>query len=488
MAHTIAHDVAAEGSEPGSIWGGANRSLTAGLLLTIVGVAFEALAVATVMPATARDLGGLALYGWAFSAFMLANLVGITLSGAEADRRGPARPFLVGVALFALGLTIAGLAPRMEIVILGRTVQGFGAGFISSIVYVVIGRGYTESARPRMLAMTSTAWVVPGLIGPAIAGLVADHIGWRWVFLGLVPLQLIAASMAWPGMRRLARTSDAVRDWRPVLTSLRLAIGAGLLLTGLSVAVGAGDLPGRPYIVGALVVVGAALGWPALRRLLPPGTLRAAPGLPAAVAAHGLLNLAFFGVDAFVPLGLIEGRGQSATVAGLALTAATITWTSGSWIQAYFAQRGLRRPLSLAGLALIIVGVAGIIVVLAPTTPIWLAPAAWGVAGLGIGMSFSTHSLTVLEMAPRGQEGSASAALQLANVLGVALGTGVGGVIIGATSASGGPQMGITIQSVLMIGVTVLAMAAALRLPQRREATREPAPAASASEAGVAQA
>ncbi len=206
-------DVAVDKFEPGGVWSGANRSLTIGLLMTIVAAAFEALSVATIMPSTARDLGGLALYGWAFSAFMLTNLIGITLAGAEADRQGPARPFLVGVALFGVGLMIAGLAPRMEIFILGRAVQGFGAGFISSIAYVVIGRGYSDSARPRMLAMTSTAWVVPGLIGPGLAGVVADHVGWRWVFLGLVPLLLISASMALPAMQRLARTSDTPRNW-----------------------------------------------------------------------------------------------------------------------------------------------------------------------------------------------------------------------------------------------------------------------------------
>src|SRR5262245_19728736 len=120
MAHNLTRDVSAAESISEGIWSHANRSLTVGLLLTIAAAAFEALAVATTMPATARDLGGLALYGWAFSAFMLTNLVGITVAGAEADRQGPARPFLVGVGLFAFGLLIGGLAPRMEVVILGR--------------------------------------------------------------------------------------------------------------------------------------------------------------------------------------------------------------------------------------------------------------------------------------------------------------------------------------------------------------------------------
>jgi MFS family permease len=470
MAQNIAPPLAFEPHAPAGIWTRSNRSLTIGLVMTVVGVAFEALAVATTLPATARDLGGLALYGWAFSAFMLTNLIGITIAGAEADRHGPARPYLIGVSLFAIGLAIAGTAASMPIVILGRAVQGFGAGFISSIAYVVIGRGYSETARPRMLAVTSTAWVVPGLVGPALAGLIADHAGWRWVFLGLVPFPLIAAALALPGMRRLARASDAPRDWGQVLAALRLAIGAGLLLTGL----GVGDTWGWPYAL-ALVAAGAALGFPALRRLLPPGTLRAAPGLPAAVATHGLLNMAFFGVDAFVPLALIEIRGLSAAVAGLALTAATLTWTTGSWVQAHLAQRLSRRRTAIAGLLIIAVGIVISAAVLSPTVPVLLAPVAWGVAGLGIGLAFSTISLVVLETAPAGQEGSASSGMQLANMLGVALGTGIGGVIIGdaggSHAGSGGAALaGIFIQDLLMIGVVALAVVAALRLPRRGKA------------------
>jgi MFS family permease len=467
MAQTIADVTTMQPPTPAGIWSPSNRSLTIGLLMTIVGVAFEALAVATTLPATTRDLGGLTLYGWAFSAFMLTNLIGITIAGAEADRYGPARPYIIGVSLFVFGLAIAGTAPSMLIVIVGRAVQGFGAGFISSTVYVVIGRGYSEEARPRMLAVTSTAWVVPGLVGPALAGLIADTAGWRWVFLGLIPFPLVAAALALPGMRQLARTSDAPRDWSQALASVRLAAGAGLLLSGLT----AGAQAGLLYAIG-LVVAGVAMGYPALRHLLPSGTLRAAPGLPAAVATHGLLNMAFFGVDAFIPLALTEVRGQSATVAGLALTAATLTWTTGAWIQAHFAKSHSRRITAVVGLLIIIVGIALSVLVLSPSVPSLLAPIAWGVAGLGIGLAFSTISLVVLETAPAGQEGSASSAMQLANMLGVALGTGIGGVIIGdaggsAAGAGSAAQAGIFVQSLLMIGVTVLAVVAALRLPGR---------------------
>jgi hypothetical protein len=126
----------------------------------ITAIGFEGLAVPTVLPATLAQFGGLPLYGWAFSGFWLSALVGITLSGVEADRRGPRGPMAVGALLFAAGLLVTGLASGMEWVVAGRVLQGFGAGAIASIVYVVTARGYDRAAQPRMIAVISSAWVV----------------------------------------------------------------------------------------------------------------------------------------------------------------------------------------------------------------------------------------------------------------------------------------------------------------------------------------
>src|SRR5262249_4889248 len=166
-------------------------------------VAFEALAVATILPAVVADLGGLDLYGWAFSAFLLTQLVGIVIAGLLADERGPALSFVLGVAFFAARLLVGGLAPSMLALIGGRALQGLGGGAISSTAYVAIGRGYPEYVKPRMLALLSTAWVVPGLIGPGIAGLMTETLGWRLVFLGLAPLPLLAFLLALPALRRM---------------------------------------------------------------------------------------------------------------------------------------------------------------------------------------------------------------------------------------------------------------------------------------------
>ena len=417
---------------PSGIWGAGRRILTVGLVLIIVATAFEILAVAATMPATARDLGGLAWYGWAFSAFMLANMVAATVAGPEADRRGVAIPFIAGTLLFVAGLLIAGLAPSMLAFIVGRAVQGLGSGVIGAVVYIIVGRGYEADARPRMLAIISSAWVVPGMVGPGLAGIITEHVGWRWVFLGLIPLPIVAALMALPSLHRLAPApgSFGINDHRArnndVQMALVLATGAAMMIGGLS------WLITLPLAGVALAVPGALITPGALRNILPSGTLRAAPGLPAVIAAMGLLNIAFFGVDAFVPLTLTSVRGLSVVTAGLALTAATLTWTAGAWMQARLVRFHPPGSIAAAGLLVMLIGIGATTATIVPVVPPLLSIVAWGIAGCGIGLAYSALSLAMLQNAAQGYEGRASSALQIASQLGTALGAGIGGVIIGS--------------------------------------------------------
>jgi len=444
-----------------SLWSPRYRALVFGLTLIVTFTAFEGLAVATILPAVTKDLGGLSLYGWVFSAFLLSDLVGIVISGAEADQHSPAHPFAVGVTLFVVGLIIAGMAPSMQILVAGRVIQGLGAGANFSMAYVAIGRGLPDRVKPKMLAIMSSAWVIPGLIGPALAGWISDHLGWRWVFAGLAPLPIVAASMALPALRRLPPSTPVPPDRQRIGMALLLAIGTGLLLAGLN--------SHRLLYAIPLCLPGAALAFTALQRLLPPGTLSARAGLPAAIAMLGLLNLAFFGVDVFVPLTLNKVRGQSATVAGLALTAATLTWTAGAWLQAHLTATWSRRILVILGWLLIGAAIGGIAYVLDPQVPRGLAPLIWGLGGLGMGLAYSTSKLVILENMPAGQEGAVSASMQLTDALGSALGTGIGGAVLAALSAgNASPRSGIFTTDMLMLVVVGVGIVAATQLPTGR--------------------
>src|SRR5947209_15317284 len=308
-----------------SLWAPEHRALTLGLVLTITFVASEALAVAPAVPVLARELGGVRLYGWVFSAFMLASLVGVVVAGQAADKRGPAPPYLLGLALFVAGLLIAATAQSMEVLVVGRAVQGLGAGAVPAVAYASIGRSLPESLRPRMFAVLSTAWVIPGLFAPGIAAFVIHHASWRWVFLGLVPLVVVTGLVALPALLRLGPPGGKPTP-RRLVAALGVAGGAGLVLAGLTEQAVVARVP--------LVVAGLALGLPSLRRVLPPGALRARPGLPATVVSRGLLTFAFFGADAYLPLAVQSVRHARPTLTGGALTAATLSWTAGAWVQA----------------------------------------------------------------------------------------------------------------------------------------------------------
>lgn len=453
------------------------RGLSVGLVLTITFVAFEALAVSTVMPDVAKEFGpdGEALYGWAFTAFFLGTLIGIVAIGGMIDR-GLAAPFLGGLGLFAIGLLVGGLAPSMQVLVLGRFIQGLGAGAIPPIAYVAIGRSMPEELRPHMFALMSTAWALPGVIGPAIAGIVGDTIGWRAVFLGLLPLIALGAIATTPALRAVAPPPETAEAEATAASSLRRRLPLALVVTLGTALFTAAITAGDPTLLLVLAVPGVVMGTFALRRLTPPGTLRAARGLPSAILVRGLITFGFFSVDAYVSRALVDVRGMSLSQAGIVLTATTITWTSGSWIQAHWNSRWSLPTFVRAGTLFVALGIATFALVLVPAVPVWLAIPTFAIAGLGMGLNYSPLGLIMLREAPPAEQGSASSALSLTDALGTALGTGVSGAIVAAAlRADAGLAQGLAIAFGVGLLVILLSAAIAGRLHPATAHGRRPA-------------
>lgn len=438
----------------------ARSVLLVGSLLAVTLHAFDELAVTTVLPVIADDLGGRSLYGAVFFAYLLASLVGLVIGGGESTRRGPARPFALGLAIFASGLVASALAPGMEALVLGRALQGLGGGIVSATVYVVINRGFDDGERPRVLALQASAWVVPALIAPAAAGALVDHASWRWVFAGLLPLVVLALALGVPSMRRLGAGTPGPGARAELLDGLRLAAGLGLVLLALARPVSAREL--------VAVACGVALAGPPLRRALPEGVVTARPMLPAAVAFKILLVFAFFGTEAFVPLALIEIHGLSPLQAGLTLTGAALCWTSGAHLQASLVSRFGMRALGLLGAACVLVAIAAMAAMLDPATPVAVAFAAWALSGFGMGLAYLTATASAMAHTPAGREGSTSTALGIADAVAISIATGLGGAVIAAGERA-------TLETRLPLAwiwggmalVACLAVATALRLEPR---------------------
>jgi MFS family permease len=436
------------------------RLLTVGLVLTITLAAFSALAVETILPIISDELGGVALYGWVFSAFFLGSLAAVIVGGGIADEHGTLLPYAIGLSLFALGLAITGAAPAMAVVVAGRLVQGIGSGAIIASTYASIARGYTETERPRIFAIISTAWVVPSIAGPAAAAFIATAFSWRLVFAGLLPFAVLAATLAVPALRALGRPARAGQP-ASRRDAVLVAAGAGVLLAGLSSPTAA--------LAVALTVGGVAVAVPALRRVTPAGTLTARSGLGAAVLVRGLLTFAFFGTEAFLPLMLREARGISPTLAGIVLTTGAVSWTAGSWVHARLAPRLTSRAIITTSFALVVTGASGVLAVLVAPVPVEVAYVSWAISGAGIGFGYAAISVLVLRLAPEHRTGATSAAMQVLDNLGTALGTGAGGVAVALAVGRGLPvETGIA----AAFGVAIAGGLTGLAVSRRLDASR----------------
>jgi MFS family permease len=398
------------------------------VLVVITLIAFEAMAVTTAMPTAARELGGLAYYAWAFSGFIVANIVGIVTAGVLSDRRGPKPPLVVGLAAFLGGLLLAGSATTMFQLIGGRVVQGFGAGLLGTAIYVVVGESYPEHLRPKIFAAMSSAWVLPGLAGPPISGLLTQAVGWRWVFFALTPIVLIGTLLMVPQLRSMSmrpRSAGSADSRRRLIRAVVVACGVALLIQ-------AGQDP-TVTLLGLALPALVAVGW-GLHGLTPAGTIAMRRGVPAAIVLRGLLSGALFGADAYIPLALSVQHGASPALAGLPLVGSAVFWSVGSWVQGRDSMNGHRQVLIRYGFASLSLGLVLAAAASTPGAPGWLMYVAWPFAGLGAGFANSNIAVLVLGQTTDADRARDSAALQLADGVTSAFTIGLGGVLVAAAA------------------------------------------------------
>lgn len=405
------------------LFGPSRRATTTGLVLLISLVAFEAMGVGTAMPALVADLGAISLYAWPFVSFMAAAVFGTVLCGKWCDRVGPRVPLIGTPVLFGLGLIVAGTSDSMTQLLVGRVLQGLSAGALTVAAYVLIAVIYPERARPAVFGLLSSAWVLPTLIGPPVAGVVTEALSWHWVFLGLVPIVALAVSLVVAAVRRLEPPPAA-----SIPTPRR-----GVVLAALGAAVGVPALSWASQHIGApgTAVAGAAVLVlvPALRHLLPHGMFRARRGVPAVIASRGLLAGVFFTVNSYLPLMLNDTHGWSLTAAGMPLIAGSLGWSAASAWQGRHPDLP-RATLLRVGFCALTLGTAGLLLVAPSWGSPWLAAPFWAIAGIGMGVGFSAVSYLLLQQSAIGSVGVNSSAAQIADQLTTATMIGLGGALL----------------------------------------------------------
>ncbi|GAB2483550.1 hypothetical protein GCM10027063_26950 [Promicromonospora xylanilytica] len=426
---------------------GARRLVVAGMIALCSLGAFESLAVSTAMPTVAVDLDGLRHYTLAFAVTFATSVAGMLAAGRWCDRSGPTPAMWTGVALFVAGLVVAGTASGMGALVAGRAVQGVGNGLYGVALYVLVARVFAPERRAGVFSAFAAAWVVPAIVGPGLAGLVVEHLGWRWVFLGAAVLTVPAALLMRPGLTA-ARGTRPGPDWG-LATDGPVADGPvadGPVADGpvADGPVGDGPVAGGPVADGPVGdgPVGdgpvadergaVARPGPAAPRALHLAldVLRAGRGLPAVISVRALVSAAFVGAEVLLPLLLVHERQLSPAGAGLILTVGALGWSAASWVRGRDVLRLSHAGYVRLGGILLALGMAGAAVLVLQDVPAGLGMAFWVLSGSGMGLVYPTLSVLTLELAEPHEQGSASSALQVADAVAAAAASSATGALL----------------------------------------------------------
>jgi MFS family permease len=383
--------------------------------------------------------------------------------GTWADRRGPVGPLLGSIGIFVVGLLLAGVSPDIELFVAARFLQGLGSGAMTVALYVLVARLFAPVDHPQIFGAFAAAWVVPSMIGPTIAGVVAQAASWRWVFLGVVVLALAATLTMLPtvrgisGPRRPAAGGARKRLARAVVVSVGVV---GLDLSGRS----SGPLAVLAAVAALLLVLAA------VRPLVPAGTLVVRRGLPAVVTLRGVIAATFFTTEIYLPYLLQAQYDVPAWLSGVTLTVGSLGWAGASQVQARMGSR-LRHVAALRiGAVLLLGGVLAELVTAAlHLTPV-LAALGWVLAGAGMGLMYPRIGSLVLAASAAHEQGENSAAMSIADAVGGSTAIALAGLLftaVGTAADLSAFVAALSLTSVLAVGAVLVS-----RRTAERPATR----------------
>jgi len=317
----------------------AKRRILVGIMLSVFLAAMESTVVATAMPTVVRSLGGIQIYSWVFSGFLLTQTVTMPLWGRFSDLYGRRPVFLIGLATFLGGSALSGTAQSMAQLIVFRMVQGLGAGSLMTLGYTIIGELFGLERRAKLQGWISSVWGVASLVGPWLGGVLSDHVSWRWVFYVNLPFGAIAMALI---------ATALVEEARPARRPVMDVAGLALFTAGVSWS-------------GAAVLSPLALGLTGLVLFVVVERRAAEPIVPlrlfgsrmviAAVVTRFLAGMAMFGAISFVPLFLQSVTGTTATGAGMVLTPFILGWVAMSVTSARLILRVGYRAVVMTGMA-----------------------------------------------------------------------------------------------------------------------------------------
>lgn len=445
-----------------SIWDGARIWVTLGAVALIFLAAIEALAVTTVMPIVSDALNGDSLYAVAFAGTLATSVIGMVATGAWSDARGPRGALYVAVTLFIIGLLISGFATTMHQFLVGRLVQGLGTGGQTVALYVVVARLYPAHLHGRVFAAFAAAWVVPSMVGPFLAGAVAEYLDWRWAFLGVAVLTAAAFLMIAVRLRGVDLGRGEPQDRRALVVRLVLAVVVAVLAVVIGFSADLDPRIGWPLALGAALAIGVAV-----LPLLPRRTLRAGVGLPSVVLMRGVAAGAFFAAEAYIPYLLMRKYAFTATWAGVALMLAALAWAGASAVQGRYGERLGNRRITVIGLSGLLIAMLCVLsAALFDVSPL-VVILGWAFAGGGMGLLYPRLTVLTLAYSTASNQGFNSSALSISDATGSAVAIALAGL---GVATLGGDPGAVGVVFAFCAGLVLFALVPGLRLGHAAEA------------------
>lgn len=398
--------------------------IVAGIMLSLFMASMESTVIATAMPTIVAQLGGLSIYSWAFSAYMLTSTCTVPVYGKLSDIYGRRNIYAIAMAIFLVGSVLCGLAGTMEQLVFFRAVQGIGAGGVMPLAFIIIGDIFTFEQRARMQGWFSGVWGVSSIVGPLLGGFIVDNLSWHWVFYVNVLPGTLALVLVWLAWKRRGERHTVSVDYA----------GAALLMSGVVVLLlGLAELdrPRGLLLVGAAVALFIALYFVERRSANPVLPLYLfKERLFATATLHGILaGWAMFGSLSFVPLFVQAVLGTSATEAGSTLTPMMLAWVVGSIIGSRLLLTRGYRTIALVGMVSLTLG-SFLISQIGSDARRWEMMVYLGMMGIGMGLSVPSFLIAVQSAVQKRDLGTATSTLQFSRSMGGTLGVSVMGVFL----------------------------------------------------------
>jgi len=395
--------------------------------------ALDTTILATVMPTIVGDLGGLSLYSWAFSTYMIMTAVSMPLWGKMSDMFGRRNLFVASVTMFLAGSFLCGLSQTIVHLIVFRGVQGVGAGGLAAIPFALASSVFPPNERGKAIGFISSTWGISSVLGPLLGSFIAMNMSWRWVFYINIPLGVIAILIVARYYKDFLPLHEEKIDY---LGGALLALSiVSLLMTSMRFSRSGAHASIESFAYLIVFVLFTVLFVIHERKAENPVLHIEFFGRRSFWLGNllGFLSsFTMYGVIVFMPLFSQSIQGGTALQAGLVITPMSLGWSLASLVAGRVAHKVGEKSLIRFGLFVMSVGFLFATFIHANSS-VWYLIACVTICGIGMGSQTPALLLVVQNSLGVKNLGVATSSQMLARTIGGAVGVSVLGAVLGGS-------------------------------------------------------